>query len=188
VLPVSTPQIDPNASPNPPPVDWSARMKAYLKKLVSRDAFYETVPEALFDQARDFPHEWGRSGVAFADRLGSQYGQFLFNHTIQLAVSAIHKEDPRYRRLGHGNAFRRTAHAFKGAVVASNMNGGQTIALGQIAGIYGSWAIATQWWEPRSEQAFSRVMLWGSVGMGVKVGENVLHEFWPDARGKFFKH
>lgn len=163
-------------------------MKTYLKKLVSRDAFFDVAPEALFDHARDFPHEWGHSGVAFADRLGSEYGQFFFNQTIQLAVSAVHREDPRYSRLGHGNVLKRAAHAFKGAVVASNMRGSQTVALGQIAGTYGSWAIATQWWEPRSEQAFSRVMLWGSVGMGVKVGANVLHEFWPDARGKFFKH
>lgn len=188
-IPASTPQvlIDPDAAPDPAPVDWAARTKAYLKNLVGRDALFETVGDALFDHVRDFPHEWGYGGVAFADRLGSEYGQFVFNQTIRLGVSMFHKEGQRYSRLGHGNVLRRTAHALAGTVVASNLHGGQTVALGQVAGIYGSWAIATQWWEPRSEQAFSRVMVWGSVGMGVKASANVLHEFWPDARNKLFK-
>jgi hypothetical protein len=167
-------------------VNGSARIKEYLKKLVSVDAFGEVMPAAAFDHARGFPHEWRRDADGFADRLGSEYAQFVLSDTIQLGISAIHHEDPRYSRLGGGSTLRRTAHALRGAVVASNTRGGETVALGQIAGVYGSWAIATQWWEPKSEQAFSRVMLWGSVDLGVKAGANVVKEFWPDARNKFF--
>lgn len=163
-------------------------MKQYLKHLVSLDAFGQTVPAAIFDQVLNFPHEWRRDGAGFGDRVGSQYGQFFLGETIQLGVSAFHKEDPRYTRLGHGNVLKRTAHAIEGSVVASNMHGGQTIALGQIAGVYGSWAIATEWWEPKSEQGVGKIMLWGGVGMGVKAGANIVKEFWPDARKAFIGH
>lgn len=169
-------------------VNGSDRVKAYLKKLVSLDAFYEVVPVAAFDQFRNFPHEWRRAGQGFGERLGSAYGQFFLSETIRLGFSTFHKEDNRYVRLGQGNFLKRTGNAFKGAVVASNGIGGQTAAIGEIAGVYGSWAIASQVWEPRSEQAFSRVMMWGSVGMGVKVGANFLHEFWPDTRRAFAGH
>lgn len=174
------------AIPDHSALDGAARIKAYLKKLISIDAFGEVVPAAAFDHARDFPHEWKRDADGFGDRLGSEYAQFVLSDTIQLGISAIHHEDPRYSRLGGGSTLRRTAHALRGAVVVSNTRGRETLALGQIAGVYGSWAIATQWWEPRSEQAFSRVMLWGSVDLGVKAGANVIKEFWPDARNKFF--
>jgi hypothetical protein len=179
------PSIDQNVTPGP---DGGARFKAYLKRLVSIDAFYEVIPIAGFDQVRNFPHEWRRTGVGLRDRVASAYGQYFLDQTIQLGFSTFHKEDPRYVRLGQGNFFKRTGHALKGAVVASNFNGGHTLAINQIAGTYGSWAIASQTWEPRSEQAFSRVMLWGSVGMSVKAGTNFLHEFWPDTRRAFIGH
>lgn len=189
VIPAPKAQItvDQDAAADAAPVNWSLRMKVYLKKLVSMQAFYEVVPGTISDHVRNFPTEWGRGGVGFADRLGSQYGQFFFSETIELAVSAFHKEDPRYFRMGQGNFFKRTGHAFKTAVVVSNTNGGQTIAVGQIAGVFGSWAVATQWWEPKSEQSVGQVMLWGGVGMATKAGANVFREFWPDAKRKFFK-
>lgn len=186
VLPA--PKADAAVAPDVPPIEWSARMKQYLKHLVSLDAFGQTVPAAVFDQVLNFPHEWRRDGAGFGDRVGSQYGQFFLGETIQLGFSAFHKEDPRYARLGHGNVLKRTAHALEGAVVASNMHGGQTVALGQIAGVYGSWAIATEWWEPKSEQGVGKIMLWGGVGMGVKAGANIVKEFWPDARKAFIGH
>ena len=58
------------------------------------------------------------------------------------------------------------------------------MALGQIAGAYGSWAIASQVWEPRSEQGISRIFLWGSVNLAAKGGFNLIKEFGPDFKKK----
>jgi hypothetical protein len=58
------------------------------------------------------------------------------------------------------------------------------LALGQIAGAYGSWAIASQTWEPPSEQRGSRILLWGSVNLAAKGGRNLIKEFGPDFRKK----
>jgi hypothetical protein len=172
--------------PPPPPADWNGRIEQYMKSLVGPQVVLGVLPTAAWDHARRFPKEWGGKPIGFADRLGSEYAQFILSQTIQLGFSAFHKEDPRYFRSGQGNFFRRTGHAMRGAVIVSNMRGGETVALGSIAGAFGSWAVATQWWEPKSEQAFSRVMLWGGVPLLTKAGTNVLREFWPDAKKRFF--
>jgi hypothetical protein len=175
---------DVHANRQPPALDGKDRMKEYLKCLVRPSAIFSNVLIAGFEEARNFPHEWGRTGTAFEKRLGSQYGQYFLDNTIELGFSSIHKEDNRYMRVGDGNFFKRFGSVVKSTVVVSNTHGGQTIALGQIAGAYGSWAIASQFWEPPSEQRVSRVFLWGSVNLAVKGGRNLIREFGPDLRKK----
>jgi hypothetical protein len=177
--------LDPNQQ-DPLPSDWHGRLELYVKSLVGPQALMQVLPVAAWDHARKFPKEWGSRPIGFADRLGSEYAQYILSQTIQLGFSAIHKEDPRYFRVGQGSFFRRTGHAIRAAVIVSDTRGGQTLAIGEIAGAFGSWAVATQWWEPRSEQSFGHVMLWGGTPILTKAGRNVLREFWPDAKRKFF--
>jgi hypothetical protein len=172
-------------SPQPPAsLDGKQRMQEYLKSLVRPSAVFSNVLIAGFEEARNFPHEWHRTEGGFAKRLGSQYAQYFLDNTIELGFSTIHHEDNRYFRMGDGNFFRRFGNVVKSTVVVSNTHGGQTLALGQIAGAYGSWAIASQVWEPPSEQRVSRVFLWGSVNLAVKGGRNLIREFGPDLRKK----
>jgi hypothetical protein len=172
-----------NAPQRPPALDGKERMQEYLKSLVRPSAIFSNVLIAGFEEARNFPQEWHRTEGGFAKRLGSQYAQYFLDNTIELGFSALRHEDNRYVRVGEGNFFRRFGDVVKSTVVVSNSRGGQTIALGQIAGAYGSWAIA-QVWEPPSEQRLSRVFLWGSVNLAVKGGRNLIHEFGPDFRKK----
>jgi hypothetical protein len=172
-------------APQPPALDGKERMQEYLKSLVRPSAIFSNVLIAGFEEARNFPQEWHRTEGGFAKRLGSQYAQYFLDNTIELGFSALHHEDNRYLRVGDGtNFFRRFGNVVKSTVVVSSSRGGQTIALGQIAGAYGSWAIASQVWEPPSEQRVSRVFLWGSVNLAVKGGRNLIHEFGPDLRKK----
>ncbi len=168
-----------------PPLDGKDRMQMYLKSLVSPYAIGTNILFAGYDEARNFPHEWGRTGTGFAKRLGSQFAQDFLDKSIELGVGAIHHEDNRYVRLGEGRSFmRRFGNVAKSTVVVSSTHGGQTLALGQIAGAYGAWAIASQVWEPPSEQRTSRILLWGSVDLAAKGGYNLLKEFGPDVRKK----
>jgi len=174
-----------NAPQRPPALDGKQRMQEYLKSLVRPSAIFSNVLIAGFEEARNFPQEWHRTEGGFGKRLGSQYAQYFLDNTIELGFSALHHEDNRYLRVGDGtNFFRRFGNVVKSTVVVSSSRGGQTIALGQIAGAYGSWAIASQVWEPPSEQRISRVFLWGSVNLAVKGGRNLIHEFGPDLRKK----
>ena len=78
---------------------WADRREVFLKKLFGPQAILETVPGTAFDTARGFPRQWGRGGTGIAKRLGSQYGQFVIGEGIEMGVSALHKEDPRYFRM-----------------------------------------------------------------------------------------
>jgi hypothetical protein len=165
-------------------LDSNRRVQDYLKSLVRPSAVLSNVLIAGLEEGRNFPHEWGRTGSGFEKRLGSQYAQYFLDNTIELGISALHKEDNRYVRIGEGNFFKRFGNVLKSTVVVSNTNGGHTMAMGQIAGAYGSWAIASQVWEPPSEQRGSRILLWGSVNLAAKGGRNLIKEFGPDLRKK----
>jgi len=167
-------------------VTWKTRETVFLKKLFGLQAFYETVPGAISDHVRNFPEQWGRGGSGFGKRLASQYGQFVSSELIEAGVQAIHKEDPRYFRLGHGSIARRTGHALATSFWVNKPGGGHTFAYSLPAGVYGSWAIATRW-SPSDLQTPGKFLEWGSVGMGIKVSANVFREFWPDIRQKVFK-
>ena len=173
-----------NEPQKPPALDGKQRVQEYLKSLVRPSAIFSNVLIAGFEEARNFPHEWHRTEGGFAKRLGSQYAQYFLDNTIELGFSSLHHEDNRYVRVGNGEFFKRFGNVVKSTVVVSSTHGGQTLALGQIAGAYGSWAIASQVWEPPSEQRVSRVLLWGSVNLAVKGGKNLIREFGPDLRRK----
>jgi hypothetical protein len=171
--------------PDPQPsLDGKQRMQEYLKSLVRPSAVFSNVLIAGFEEARNFPHEWHRTGGGFEKRLGSQYAQYFLDNTIELGFASLLHEDNRYVRIGDGNFFRRFGNVVRSTVVVSNTQGGKTLAVGQIAGAYGSWAIASQVWEPPSEQRGSRILLWGSVNLAAKGGRNLIKEFGPDFRKK----
>ncbi len=137
-------------------------MQDYLKSLVRPSAVFSNVLIAGFQEAHNFPHEVG--------------------------ISSLLNEDNRFTRIGDGNVFKRFGSVVKSTVVASSTRGGQTLALGQIAGVYGSWAIASQVWKPASEQRGSHILLWGSVNLAAKGGRNLIREFGPDLRQKLSHH
>jgi len=184
VRPVAKPIIAPDEAPGD--VSWGTRQKVMLRKLVGPQAFYETVPGTLSDHARNFPEQWGRGGSGFGKRLASQYGQFALSTVIESMVQSIHKEDPRYFRLGQGGAWRRTGHAIFTSFWVHKPGGGNTFAYSLPAAVYGSWAVATRW-SPPDLQTPGKIILWGSVGMGVKVSANILREFWPDVKQRLFR-
>lgn len=167
---------------------WSIRRDVFFKKLVSPQAAYETFPGATFDQARNFPGEWHRSFEGYAKRVGSQYGQFVVGEGIEFGVSAFHKEDPRYFRMPEGTIGQRIKHALiSGVRVKTADHSHDTVALARLANVYGSWAIATSW-NPPSQRDFGKIVLYGSMGLGMKTSANFFREFWPDIRQHWHHH
>jgi len=157
-----------------------------LKRLFSVQALTATVPGAILQQVHDWPDEWGKKRSGFEKRIGSLYGQFVIGVLIEDGVKAIHHEDTRYRRLGHGNFFLRTGHVIIDTVTARRPDGGRTVALSMPANAYGSWAIATLW-SPREFRNAGSILEWGSAGVGVSAGTNLVREFWPDVKSIFHK-
>lgn len=166
------------------PPTWSDRRDVFLRKLVGPQAIWETVPGAAFDTARNFPGQWGRTGSGVAKRLGSQYGQFLVGESIELGVSALHHEDPRYFRMPDAGFGHRLGHALASTVVVRGIDGHPTPGLARLADVYGSWAIATSW-NPPDQRNPRKIAAYGSLGLGIKEGGNLFREFWPDVKRRF---
>ena len=177
--------VAPVASGVPDP-SWAIRRSVFLKRLVSTQALVETFPGAGFDEARNFPKQWGRGIDGFGKRVGSQYGQFAVGEAIEFAISAFHREDPRYFRMPDASIGKRIRHALISGVWVRSADGThQTVAVARLANVYGSWAIATSW-NPPEQRSFTSIMTYGSLGLGIKTSTNLFREFWPDIKTRVF--
>lgn len=174
--PADTTAIDANA---PPP-------KPFLKRLFSVEAVTATLPGAVIQQFHDWPAEWGKHRSGFEKRAASLYGQFAVGLVIEDGVKAIHHENTHYRRRGYGNFFGRTSYVVVHTVLARKDDGRLTMAWSMPATAYGSWAVATLW-SPREFRTAGSIFEWGSAGVGVTAGTNLIKEFWPDIKGVFHK-
>ena len=155
-----------------------------MKRLCSVRAFTSTLPAALVEQVHDWPDEWGKDRHGFEKRIASLYGQYVIGVGLEEAVKAIDHEDTRYRRLGHGNFFRRSAYVVANTVTARRQDGSRTVAWSLYAYAYGSWGIATLWSPPEYRTARS-IFAWGSAGMATFAATNLAREYWPDIKGIF---
>lgn len=168
------------------PPTWGDRWNVFFKKAVGPQAILETVPGAAFDTARNFPHQWGRGGIGIAKRFGSQYGQFAIGEVIEMGVSAIHSEDPRYFRMPGEPFGRRLKHSLVSTVVVRDIHGKPTPSYARLADVYGAWAIATLW-NPPDQRNIKSIVGYGSLGLSLKAASNVFREFWPDIKQRLRK-
>jgi len=178
--PQAKPDTAAETAPSTPPKE------SILSRLFSVQAVTSTLPGAILQQVHDWPDQWGKSRLGFEKRVGSLYGQFVVGVLIEDGVKALHHEDTRYRRMGQGNFFKRTAHVIVNTVTARRPDGRRTVAFSMPANAYGSWAIATLW-SPREFRNAESIFEWGSAGMGAAAGANLLKEFWPDLKSVFHK-
>ncbi len=153
--------------------------RTFVKRLYSVRALTSTLPAAVVEQVHDWPDQWGKDRLGFEKRVASLYGQFVIGVGLEETVKAIHYEDTRYRRLGHGNFFRRTAHVITDTVTARRRDGSRTPAWSLAVSAYGSWGLATLW-SPRQYRTAASVAEWGSAGMGTFAVTNLAREYWPD--------
>lgn len=174
-------------SPAPSPAGVPPAPDSVLRDLFGPGTFEQTLAAAVSDQIRRFPEEWGH-GVThgFGARAASEYGQVAMGNLIESGVQALHKEDPRYFRRGHGNFFRRTFHVIANTLVVHSTDGGRTVSLALPASAYGSWAIAARWY-PTDLHGVASLFQWGSANVGMKAAGNFVREFWPDLKGIFGK-
>ena len=161
------------------PIDWSLRRKVFFRRLFGPNAVWETLPGLAFDEARNFPHEWGRGFGGITKRFGSQYGQFVVSETIELGVAAVHREDPRYHRLVGHPFGERVKHTLASVFVVRDDKGGRTVALGRFAGVYGATA-ASLIWNPADQRNLRSFTINSSIPFAAKAGSNAWQEFWPD--------
>jgi hypothetical protein len=107
--------------------------------------------------------------------------------SIQLSVAGLRDEDLKYHRSEEPGFVPRLKHALVSTVVARDkVNGGSTIAMGRIAGAFGS-GFVSELWLPARLHTVSNGLASGGVAIGVNALTNIVREFVPQAR-RYLQH
>ena len=131
---------------------------------------------------------WGRGLDGFGCRYAHRFGRRVVGNSIEFGVSALLREDTRYRPLVNGSNVQRMRHAAKSAFVAYRDDGHQEFAIARFAGFAGR-ALVSPSWQPKPLTPVGGLI---DVGSGVfdQVQNNLLSEFTPDLKhfgGKVWK-
>jgi len=150
--------------------------------------FVFTSITASIEQASNEKAGYGQGSMGFAKRYGADFTDGFTNELFVTGVfpSLLH-EDPRYYRLGHGSAFKRTAYALSRILITRTDSGGSRFNSSEFLGNIASGGISMLYY-PSNERSVGGVF----TRMGVEIGYdslfNVLKEFYPDLKRKFRHH
>ncbi len=142
--------------------------------------------EAGFNQATNKPKEYGQGAEGYGKRYGAGFADGLTDTIFTTGVyPSLFHQDPRYYRLGNGGFSHRTGYAVSRILVTRQDSGRKTINVSEILGSFTSSAVGVTYY-PASQRDFSHVASRACVEFGFDAGFNVLKEFYPDIRRKFF--
>lgn len=175
------------SSTNYQPLTGKDRLVLYWKQNYwSVGAYFGPVLSALvLDQATGSPYQWGGGMEGFGKRVGSRTLTAMIQGTIQAGLAVPLHEDVRYISSGKGSFSRRMVHAFAYSFLTYNNHGHATLNIANLTGYYASTAISTAW-VPTTESLGRYTLVHGSEQVGLSIPVNMLQEFWPDIRRKFF--
>jgi hypothetical protein len=157
-------------------------LEDFKRKLVWKGPLIKTVVSALFNEARDSPHEWGRGIDGFGKRAGNAFAKRTIKAGAELTASGWTHEDLHYHRLGAGSVWTRVAHAVAATYWVPRDDGpGHTLAAGRIAGTLAAPQVA-RLWMPDRLATFGAAMQASGATVGLDVGPNIVYEFWRRRR------
>jgi len=112
--------------------------------------------------------------------------QAIANYFTEAVVPAFTREDPRYYTLGHGGFFHRTGYAISRLMITKTDSGGTRFNVSELLG-NGMGAAVSNLYYPAQERTLMKTSEnWGTQFAADGVA-NVVKEFWPDIRRRFFK-
>jgi len=103
--------------------------------------------------------------------------------TEAVMPSVLH-QDPRYFIRGSGGFWKRTAYAMKWTLITRNDAGANSWNASEILG-NGIAAVSNVYYPAEDRTAGKTMSKWGQQ-IAVDTVFNVMKEFWPDVRHKFF--
>jgi hypothetical protein len=138
-------------------------------------------------QLTDQHGAFGQGVEGYSKRLGASVAdQLIGNMLTESIMPSLLHEDPRYFRRGHGGVWSRTGYAATRVFVAKNDHGNWTFNLAEVGGNAMGAAIANAYY-PGERRLGDNVTRF-STQMATDALSQVLKEFWPDIKRKYFNH
>ena len=173
-----------NVTPTPPPISpHKSNSEYYLKHTFGLSSHIGSFAGAGWNQLRTSPDEWGGGIDGFGKRLGSAYARGFIKNTVDFGVASLRGEVMQYSRCDC-DGWPRLGHAVKYTFLRKTDDGGTTLAVGRLAGAFGS-GFAANLWYPDSRNGVDYALRRSAVSLGLDAGKNVFKEFWPDIKRKF---
>jgi hypothetical protein len=169
------------------PMTRSERLRSYITGTFGLKALANTGAKAELNEIRNNPHQWGRTAGGYGKRLGSGLAQHVIRGTLQYGASSLLHEDNRYFR-SHGTGFwQRTRYAVASSFLARRDNGSRRFSFSRVGSAAGSSFISRAWIPGTAATAGAGAASFG-ITIGIDVGFNMLHEFWPDIKSHLRRH
>jgi hypothetical protein len=172
-----------------PFIPLSTRRKFYIGYKDSTDypIFFVAGALAALGQMTDQHPQFGQGMEGYGKRLGGSVADNLIgNFLTESVMPSLLREDPRYFRRGHGSILSRTGYAASRILVARNDRGKWTFNAAEVSGNAIGAAIGNAYypgerhWEDNIQRFYSQ--------MATDAFSQVLKEFWPDIKRKYFNH
>jgi hypothetical protein len=167
------------------PLSAEGRKDLYLHQTYQTPgAYLDRAFDALIDQARGSPYQWGGGIGGYSERFASREGQFFASNSLAALANAKLRYEPRYDQCKCTGFWRRTRHAFARNFLTYNETETEIRPqLGLYAGAFGGGLISTAW-KPKPRNAFAE----GGRGMAGQVAWgtllNLFTEFAVDINRK----
>ena len=167
----------------------SASRKFYIARKDSLDypiVFIAGAFAALYQLDNQNP-SYGQGLQGYGKRFGSSYAdQGIGNMMTEGIFPALLRQDPRYFRLGSGSTMHRTRYALTRVFVTRSDKGNWTFNSAEWLGNGAGVAISNLYYPSDTRNVADNVQ---KLGMQVATDafSQVLKEFWPDWKRKFFK-
>jgi hypothetical protein len=140
---------------------------------------------AAWGQADNSHPEFGQGWAGYGRRVGTSYAdQAIGNMMTEGIFPSMLHEDPRYFRRGYGTVWSRAWYAATRVFVTKTDAGGTRFNFSEVLGNATGTAISNAYY-PDTRDVGDNVEKLASQ-IGIDSASQVLKEFWPDIKHKFF--
>jgi hypothetical protein len=164
------------------------RFEWFAKSTVGPASLLGGTFSAGFGTLVNRPPEYGTHWDGFGQRYGMRMTGIATGNAMEATMGALWGEDPRYPRKGHEYGLgKRVGHVVKWTFMAYRSDGSVAPAYARFGGIVGNNFLSNSWRAPSeadNEHAYIRI---GEGFLG-KMAGNAWDEFWPDVKGRIFRH
>jgi len=138
-------------------------------------------------QLTDSDKSFGQGLKGYVRRWVTGYAdQAVGNMMTEGIFPSLLHEDPRYFRRGHGSVWSRTFYAATRIFVTRTDSGGTRFNFSEVVGNTTATVISNAYY-PDNRTAVDNVEKLGTL-LAIDAASQVLKEFWPDIKRKFFQH
>ncbi|HVN21293.1 MAG TPA: hypothetical protein VMU05_21075 [Dongiaceae bacterium] len=143
---------------------------------------------AGLSMAQNQYRSFGHGAEGFGKYYGGAFADQAIGNTMTEALLpiALH-QDPRYFIKGQGGFFKRVAYATSREVVTRSDRGQAEFNTSELLGNAIAAGISNVYYPAADRSLGNTFGKWGEQ-IGIDAGFNIMKEFWPDVRRKFFGH